>query len=245
VLIGQGTGPFALNQLELDSLDAAFDRSIPLTTTLEHFGHTLGASSLLSVALAALGIRSNHPLKALSMKHRFACDGRPLLNGEVIGPSAIVSCKALNGTIAVAGLNVGMNPLLNENEWKQECAVTPLMHETLRKIEGQARSHRPSSRPHVLLVLLDAPLIPPPRARVGNGMLPTAVLEITPGCIPQLISRCWGFDGPAFCLVGDDLTRASTSNVIASLQQDENSVSCVHISGKGMNRELNWEFNKY
>jgi hypothetical protein len=245
VVVGQGTGPFEVNRMELNSFDCVFDRSIPLTTTLAHFGHTLGASSLLAVAVAALGIRSDHPLSALSMNDRFAFNGRPLLNGSKFGASAIITCKALNGAIGVAGLNVGMKPVMNEiRAWQRDSQPGPLMHPTLRRIVEEARGRRPHTPPKALIVLMDAPLIPPSRARVGKGILPTAILEITPGFVPQLISRCWGFNGPAFCLVGDDSTQAATWNIIQSLILNGNSVSCVHISGKGMNRDISWNFDE-
>lgn len=40
--------------------------------------------------------------------------------------------------------------------------------------------------------------------RVGQRIMPTSVLEMTPGFVPQLVARAWGFRGPALCLVGTD-----------------------------------------
>ncbi len=59
--IGQGTGPVAIDDREL----AALPRDLPLATPLAAFGHALGASGLLSVALAALG--RDRALAALAM----------------------------------------------------------------------------------------------------------------------------------------------------------------------------------
>ena len=77
-IIGQGSGPAAVDERELAALRGAVGDDVPLSTALTRFGHTVGASSLLSVALAALG-----PAKG----------------------TALVACRALGG--ACAALTVG------------------------------------------------------------------------------------------------------------------------------------------
>src|ERR1044071_2630584 len=66
LVLGQGTGPFQSDEAELSALRDAVGVGVPLATPLAHFGHTLGASSLLSVALAALAWKPAGPLPALS-----------------------------------------------------------------------------------------------------------------------------------------------------------------------------------
>ena len=54
LILGQGTGPFANDTAELAAFAAFVDKKVPVATPLTHFGHTLGASGLLAVALGAL-----------------------------------------------------------------------------------------------------------------------------------------------------------------------------------------------
>ncbi|HET6975209.1 MAG TPA: beta-ketoacyl synthase N-terminal-like domain-containing protein, partial [Pyrinomonadaceae bacterium] len=54
LILGQGTGPFAVDSAELAALSAFVDKKVPISTPLTQFGHTLGASGLLVVALGAL-----------------------------------------------------------------------------------------------------------------------------------------------------------------------------------------------
>ncbi|HEU4933414.1 MAG TPA: beta-ketoacyl synthase N-terminal-like domain-containing protein, partial [Pyrinomonadaceae bacterium] len=54
LILGQGTGPFANDTAELAAFSAFVDKRVPISTPLTHFGHTLGASGLLSIALGAL-----------------------------------------------------------------------------------------------------------------------------------------------------------------------------------------------
>ena len=58
LVLAQGTGPAAADRAELDAIGARLDADVPVTSALHHFGHTLGASGLLSAALAALASRA-------------------------------------------------------------------------------------------------------------------------------------------------------------------------------------------
>ena len=44
--------------------------------------------------------------------------------------------------------------------------------------------------------------MPPPRAVLGGRLLPSAVLEMTPGRVAMLVAQMWGYTGPTLCLVG-------------------------------------------
>ena len=79
----------------------------------------------------------------------------------------------------------------------------PLMNPMLKRLASEAYEQRPVEPPDVLILRLEKPLAPPPSAIIGGRLLPSAVLEITPGFASQLIARCWGYSGPALCLVGN------------------------------------------
>src|SRR6185369_4102957 len=48
MIFGQGTGPYANDAAELAAIATCVDKQTPIATPLTYFGHTLGASSLLS-----------------------------------------------------------------------------------------------------------------------------------------------------------------------------------------------------
>ncbi|HEY0761660.1 MAG TPA: beta-ketoacyl synthase N-terminal-like domain-containing protein, partial [Pyrinomonadaceae bacterium] len=54
LILGQGTGPFVVDSAELAALGTFVDKKVPISTPITQFGHTLGASGLLAVALGAL-----------------------------------------------------------------------------------------------------------------------------------------------------------------------------------------------
>jgi hypothetical protein len=60
------------------------------------------------------------------------------------------------------------------------------------------------------------------------------VLELTPGFVSQLIARCWGFAGPALCLVGN------TSWDFCAGLDDPGLVVQVDLRGNGDKREIVW-----
>ena len=85
---------------------------------------------------------------------------------------------------------------------------------------------------------MDKPLAPPPSAIIGGRLLPSAVLEITPGFASQLIARCWGFTGPALCLVGDvDTDPYGLTNAFHESGQN---VFQVNLRGSGDKRAIEW-----
>ncbi len=218
LVVGQGTGPFEVDRVELAAIaQAVGEGSAPLTTPLYHFGHTLGASGLLSVALAALAHRGA-VLPAFALPADRAADGRPLV--RVATPTAarrsLVVCRALGGACAAAAIGdvlgrEGVPPLPGGGRGPGgpggegsggEVAPPPLHHPLLRRLAAELPRHRPAAPPDLLLVRLDEPLVPPERAAVGGRILPSAVLEMTPGRLALLAARAWGFQGPALCLVG-------------------------------------------
>jgi hypothetical protein len=129
-----------------------------------------------------------------------------------------------------------------ERIWQSQMPSGPLMHEVLRRLAAEAPTHRPSAPPNVLVVHLDAPLAPPPHAFIGGRLLPSAVLEMTPGFVSHLIARCWGFAGPTLCLVGanDTSTADHGWNLVAACNDLGLVVAEIQLRGTGDKREINW-----
>jgi hypothetical protein len=153
LVLGQGTGPAPVDRAELAAIASRIPRGVPLGTALHHFGHTLGASGLLSVALAAIAHRATIP-SALALPGRFAPDGRPLVTGPVAGRETVVVNRALG---ARAGCIVDPN-----DRGRPAGAPAPAMPPPpLRDPNpgtGRAPAHRPARPPDLLLVRLEAPL---------------------------------------------------------------------------------------
>jgi hypothetical protein len=243
LILGQGTGPAEIDMIELSALRGCIDLHVPLTTPLTHLGHTLGASGLLSVALAALAQQAPIPLPVLSMPATFAADGRPLANGLTKAANILVACRALSGACAAVYVSATVNPhspsRLSQT-WQQAHAPGPLMHKVLRRIAEEAPQYRPANSPDMLIVWLETPLAPPGKAYIGGRLLPSAVLEITPGFLPQLIARCWGFTGPALCLVGDAKVEVGVFQLLHALGNSPRSICLVRLRGNGDHRDVEW-----
>jgi hypothetical protein len=251
LVIGQGAGPAAGDRAELAAIAAHVPADVPLATALGSLGHTLGASSLLSVALAALatgaaGARAAAgAVAALAAPAAAAMDGRPL--GGRAAREVIAVCRALGGAAGACAVSaaapdldgafagspgaaeeVGAGSAARAEQagaavrrgraagdevgaaaawrvpaaWGPRSVILPLRDPVLRRIAGEAAAARPAEPPGLLIATLEAPL--QPAARIGARILPTSVLEMTPGFVPQLVARAWGYRGPAICLVGGD-----------------------------------------
>jgi hypothetical protein len=111
----------------------------------------------------------------------------------------------------------------------------PLMNPTLKGLASEALGHRPTTPPDVLILRLEKPLAPPASAIIGGRLLPSGVLEITPGFASQLIARCWGYTGPALCLVGN--VDADPYGLRNSFREN---VYQVNLRGSGDNRAIEW-----
>lgn len=232
LVLGQGTGPLAVDRLELAAVRRAVpDLAVPLTTPLFHFGHTLGSSGLLGLALAALQRR--HPLGSLALPVSRAADGRLLLDRPYECRSdrqCLVVCRALGGACAAAGLgkNASNDATLELPTaplgWAAPVPPGPIHHPLLRRLAEEAPRHRPPEPPDLLLVCLREPLTPPPRAVMGGRPLPSAVLEITPGRAALQVARGWGYPGPTLCLVGE-----AVPALVAALEAPERRVGVVYI----------------
>ena len=243
LVLGQGTGPFESDELELSALRASVSRDVPLSTPLAHFGHTLGASSLLSVALAALACRATGPLPVLSMDASAAVDGWPLFNGSTGGDNILVTCRAMSGACAVAGVGPSRQTRPHRvKEWYPLGPQSALMHPVLRHLASEALRYRPQAPPDILLVRMDEPLIPGERASIGGRLLPSAVLELTPGFVSQLIARCWGHMGGALCLVGQMEGDRITSEMVEACEENGLTVSRINLRGGGVDeRAVEWK----
>ncbi len=237
LIVGQGTGPFQNDTAELAAFSAFVEKDTPLATPLSNFGHTLGASGLLAVALGALSRKS---ISSLTSQVATAMDGRRMLNGVGEAGNVLATCRALNGACAAASVGGISHAKAQRRKgvWKKSGTPGPLMNETLRKLAAEAFENRPSEPPDVLILRLEKPLSPKPSAVIGNRLLPSAVLEITPGFASQLVARCWGFSGPALCLVGDvDHDVYGLKNAFYESGLD---VFQVNLRGSGDNRAIEW-----
>jgi Beta-ketoacyl synthase, N-terminal domain len=175
------------------------------------YGHTLGASGLLSLALAVQA-----------------------------STNTLVSCRAMNGACAatIVGADVHKKVQKNKNSWRKSVTPGPMMNQTLRSIGLEAFEHRPLESPDVLILRMDKPLSPPASAIIGDRLLPSAVLEITPGFASQLVAKCWGFSGPTLCLVGDvDHDPYGFRN---ALNESGLNVFQVNLRGSGEHRVIEW-----
>ncbi len=241
LILGQGTGPFQSDELELSALRATVGQTVPLATPLAHFGHTLGASSLLSVALAALAWKPTGPLPVLSMPVPSAIDGRPLFDGLAQEGNVLVTCRAMSGACAATSVGASARPDIHRPQrWYPSFEPGVLMHPMLRQIVTEAVRYRPQVPPDILVVRMDEPLFPDERASIGGRMLPSAVLELTPGFVPQLIARCWGFTGGALCLVGQDEGDRTTAEMIEACEESGLIVSRINLRGGGDDRAVEW-----
>jgi hypothetical protein len=222
-VIGQGSGPMPVDDRELAAL-AHLPLGVPLATPLAAFGHALGASGLLGVALAVIG--RDRTLAALAMDHATASDGRAL--GTAHG-DALVICRALGGACAVTGLD---DARPSPQPWRAAGPAPALRTPLLRRIAAAVHAHRPEQPPAAIIVCLDAPIVPPEDARIGGRLLPSVVLEMTPGFLPQLVARAWGFSGPALCLVGGD-----ASELVATCRRVRGETLVLHVRADG----FEWE----
>jgi len=239
MIYGQGTGPYENDAAELAAFAAFVDKKVPVTTPLSHFGHTLGASSLLSVALAAI-------LPSLPNSEDKTTDGRPICRGGPPWPplrgneSVLATCRALNGACAATSVEKISHAKAQRRKgsWKKSVTPGPLMSQTLKRLASEAFEHRPAQPPDVLMLRLERPIAPLPSAVIGGRLLPSAVLEITPGFASQLIARCWGYTGPALCLVGSvEVDPYGLRNVLRESGAD---VFQVNLRGSGDNRAIEW-----
>lgn len=235
LVVGQGAGPAPGDRAELAAIAAHVPADVPLTTALYGFGHTLGASSLLSVALAALATDAGAAGAREALALPFAAaDGRPL--GARPAREAIAVCRALGGACGACAVTAAAGGAPAERTppaWGRPSVVPPLRDPVLRRIAAEAAAARPAEPVGLLIVTLEAPL--PPAARIGRRILPTSVLEMTPGFLPQLVARAWGHRGPAVCLVGGD-----PGPVLAACRTAHERVFRIAIRGME-DRDVEWD----
>jgi len=237
MILGQGTGPYANDTAELAAVAAFVDKHVPIATALTNFGHTLGASSLLSIALAATQPFLPNPVGE-------TIDGRPICRGGPPWPpvrgTVLATCRALNGACAATSVGTISHPSTQPRNggWKKTLIPGPLMNPTLKQLASEALEQRPYDPPDVLILRLEKPLAPPRSAIIGGRLLPSAVLELTPGFASQLIARCWGYTGPALCLVGNvDL---NPYGLTTALRESGANVFQLNLRGTGDNRAIEW-----
>jgi hypothetical protein len=240
LILGQGTGPFANDSAELAALSRFVDADIPLATPLSRFGHTLGASGLLAVALGALSQQSCGVIPSLIGSATEASDWRPLGRNGMPLREILVTCRALNGACAatVVGDRLPAKAQRRKEKWRESVEPGPLMGDTLKRLASEALDRRPSDPPDVLILRMARPLAPPASAVIGGRLLPSAVLEITPGFASQLIARSWGFSGATLCMVGD--VDADSYGVINAMRESGLNVFQVNLRGSGDNRAIEW-----
>ena len=92
----------------------------------------------------------------------------------------------------------------------------------------------------MLLVRLEAPLVPPSDATIGGRLLPSSILEMTPGFVAQLLARSWGFAGPAICLVAPRDAEANVQAIVTACRAAGDVVRRVDVRGQGGERDVDW-----
>lgn len=239
MIFGQGTGPYATDTAELRALGSFVDRDVPIYTPLSHFGHTLGASSLLSIALA-VALPSFADSTDSTTDARPICMVAPPWAPEHGSKNILATCRALNGACAATGLGriSHAKPQRRKPGWDKSVMPGPLMNPMLRRLASEAYEQRPVRPPDVLILRLEKPLAPPPSAIIGERLLPSAVLEMTPGFASQLIARCWGYTGPVLCLVGN--VDADLYGLTNAFLESRKNVYQVNLRGSGDNRAIEW-----
>ena len=243
IILGQGTGPYAVDEVELSALREKVDPGIPIATGLAAFGHTLGASGLLSVALAVLAKEHNHSMPVLVMDAESCGDGRALAKGKKVQDDVLVICRALSGACGVAIISDrdGQVATVIPKSWEKPALAPPLTNKVLQQLSREAGQHRPDTPPDVIFVRLEEPLAPARESLIGGRLLPSAVLEITPGFVPNLISQMWGFRGPAFCIVGEAAADKEITNICRAVRESGLDISLVSIMGRGEERYVEWQ----
>jgi hypothetical protein len=196
LIIGQGTGPQAVDDKELASLSSRHERAIPIATPVADYGHTLGGSVLLSLALLCAGAE-------LSPNARMTTDGRPIAYEIPKRARALVSCRALGGACGVVATESHSCAAPSAlSSWADPAGDQLFGSPAIRDLVVSAVQCRPQTPPSALVVWLERPLLPPERARRGGRILPSAVVEMTPGFTAMSVARAWGYAGPTLCLVG-------------------------------------------
>ena len=239
MIFGQGTGPYATDVAELRAIGSFVDRDVPIYTPLSHFGHTLGASSLLSIALA-VALPSLADSTESTTDARPICAARPPWALQRESRNILATCRALNGACAATGVGAISHAKAQRRKAGWERGVKPglLMSPMLKRLASEAFEQRPVQPPDVLILRLEKPLAPPPSAIIGKRLLPSAVLEMTPGFASQLIARCWGYTGPALCLVGN--VEADLYGLTNAFLESQQTVYQVNVRGNGDNRAIEW-----
>jgi len=243
LILGQGTGPYANDAAELAAFASCVEKKVPVATPLSHFGHTLGASGLLSIALGALTYQKRSVFPSLTSDVSETMDHRPICRGGTPWPPGaeiLATCRAINGACGAARVG-GISRAKAQRRkgtWEKSMVPGPLMNPTLRRLASEAIDRRPSTPPDVLILRVEKPLVPASSAIIGKRLLPSAVLEITPGFASQLVARCWGFNGAALCLVGNiDTDPYGLTNACRESGQN---VFQLNLRGTGENRAIEW-----
>ena len=245
VVVGQGTGPAAVDGIELSALDFCVERRTPVTTPQLYFGHSLGASGLLSLSLAALALQVGELPPTLGMPPGVTSNDRPLARETMPVNSALIVCRALSGACAATRVGSTNEPATPPRfiSYRQQPAPEPIGHAVLRRINAEAPRVRPAVPPDMFFVRLEAPLVPAPAGSLGDRLLPHAVVEITPGAIPRAVARRWGYGGPTLCLVGEaEQDSEGAGDALArACRAAGRTVAQLRIRGTGYERELEWD----
>jgi hypothetical protein len=191
------------------------------------------------VGLAAIAHRATIP-SALALPARFAPDGRALVTGPVAGRETVVVCRALGGACAACIVGPERPEAGAPGPWRPPAPLPPLRDRNLRRLAASAPAHRPPRPPDLLLVRLEAPLVPPPDARLADRLLPSSILEMTPGFVAQLLAQAWGFPGPAVCLVAGTEAEPAVAEIAAACRTVGDDVFRIDIQGRGEDRHVVW-----
>jgi hypothetical protein len=210
----------------------------PVAPTLV-LGQGTGPSAVDRSELAALACSGSIPA-ALAMPGRSASDGRPLVTGTVSSRETVVVCRALGGACVACVVGPERPVRRSPPHWRRAAPPPPLRDLNLRGMAQQAMEHRPARPPDLLLVRLEAPLVPPHDARLADRLLPSSILEMTPGFVAQLVAQTWGFAGAAVCLVGSERTEPDVAEIVRACEAAGDVVFRLDVRGQGENRHVDW-----
>lgn len=133
LVLGQATGPAQRDGEEVQALAESVAADVPVTSAIPAFGHTLGASGLLSLGLARALTQAPVPQFGFAGK---ASDGRPLFSGRALGADAscLVLSRALNDACGAVVYRAQQGAWPQPMPWKPPAPPSPVFTPWLRDL---------------------------------------------------------------------------------------------------------------
>jgi hypothetical protein len=244
LLLGQGTAPPPRIAPSSTPSARAFDARVPITSALEHFGHALGASGCCPPPLRRW--RRARRFRARSPCPRRGRGWTPDSSPAASRPAyTVVVCRALGG--ACAALAIGADATTPAPApaptfaWPRPASAAAAPRSAAAQAgPTRRRATGPRRRPSVLLVRLEAPLVPPSDAAIGGRLLPSSILEMTPGFVAQLVPGR-GVSRSCDLLVAPREAEADVQSIVAAVPRAGEIVRRVDVHGRGGERDVDWD----